>query len=472
MANTVTNWFGNVVSRPAVVVEPASVGEIVAILKNPDRYPSPVRAVGSNHSTSACGTADNGTLIKMGRMSSIVQITSDTVTAQAGAIYIDIAQELEKHGLQFYVNTEIGSLSAGSAACCGTKDASMPGEFGQVNSYVNRIKMVLPSGDLLEVTEDQPELMQKVRSSYGTFGIVYEATFRVRPMIPLAVRHETFTLEQFTAKLPELKARGESMMFYIFPFDNLITVEFRHYNPGAAGDPDRIAWRLRNYMWANVGPLFCAQVERNIADKHIRYGVIDNFCAMWRFKLENLVRGDNTVARDQIIRYPPVANDSRYTFSLFAFPEEKYPAALTGYFAFCKQYYEQKGYRTNMLNVGYAIAQDRSSLLSYSYDGPVMTIDPVSTGNPGWPEFLIAYNQFCSDHGGIPLFNQTDSVTRAQVQKALGDRLTMFAAARRTFDPTGRLLNPYFQDLLSDSSLANAAPSGSAAAAKKPAQKK
>ena len=79
-------------------------------------------------------------------------------------------------------------------------------------------------------------------------------------------------------------------MFYIFPFDNLITVEFRQYNPGATGDPNRIIWPLRNYMWANAGPLFCAHVERDIADRTIRYGVIDGFCAMWRFKLENLIQ--------------------------------------------------------------------------------------------------------------------------------------------------------------------------------------
>jgi hypothetical protein len=57
------------------------------------------------------------------------------------------------------VNTEIGSLSAGSAACAGTKDSSMPGEFGQVGSYITAVKMVLPSGDLLEVNESQPELL-------------------------------------------------------------------------------------------------------------------------------------------------------------------------------------------------------------------------------------------------------------------------------------------------------------------------
>src|SRR5215475_1199707 len=251
MPNTVTNWFGNITSHPAVVVDAASVDDIVAVLKDPQKYPSPVRAVGSNHSTSACGTADGGTLIRMSKMNGVVAIGKDTVTVQAGAIYIDIAKELEKQRLQFYVNTEIGSLSAGSAACCGTKDASMPGEFGQVNSYITRIKMVLPDGSLLDVSDDEPALMQKVRSSYGTFGVVYEATFRVRPIMPMAVHHETFSLEEFTSRLPELKARGESMMFYIFPFDNLITVEFRHYNPKAKGDPNRVSWPLRNYMWAN-----------------------------------------------------------------------------------------------------------------------------------------------------------------------------------------------------------------------------
>lgn len=448
MAETVTNWFGNITSHPACVVDAGSVDDIIAVLKNPDKYPSPVRALGSYHSTSPCGTADGGTVIRMGKMNAILSVQEDSVTAQGGALYIDIANELGKHGLQFYVNTEIGSLSAGSAACCGTKDASMPDEYGQVNSYLTAAKMVLPSGDLLEVTEDQGDLMQKVRSSYGTFGVVYEATFRVRPVLPLAVHHQTFTLEDFTRQFAELTARAESMMFYIFPFDDKITIEFRHYNPGASGPPNRVSWPLRNYMWATAGPLFCAQVERDIADKDIRYGVINNFCALWRFKLENLVCGDYTIASDQIIRYPAVADGSRYTFTFSAFPEASYPSVLAAYFAFCKQYYAQQGYRTNMLNVGYRIAQDRGSLLSYSYDGPVITIDPVSTGNPGWPEFLTAYNQFCAAHGGIPLFNQTDGITPDQIRQALGGRLQTFAAARQIYDPTGRLLNPYFREML------------------------
>jgi len=445
---TVTNWFGDIVSHPVVVVEAASVDDIAAVLKNPAQYPSPVRAVGSYHSTSPCGSADGGTIIKMANMNKILAITSDTVTVEAGALYIDIAKALEAKKLQFHVNTEIGSLSAGSAACAGTKDGSMPGEFGQVGSYVIGIKMVLASGDLLEITEDQTDLMRTVRSCYGTFGIVYQVTFRVRPIVPLAVRHENYSLKDFITKLPALQASGESLMYYIFPFDDQITVEFRHYNPAATGDPNRSLWPLRNYLWATAGPAVCSQAGNDISDLTIRYQVIDAFNALWRLKLTLIMKSDNTVAADQIIRYPAVAGASKYTFSLWAFPENSYPKVMSDCFDFCRQYYKDHSYRIDMLFVGYRVAQDQNSLLSYSYDGNAMTIDPVSTANPGWEDFLIAYNQFCSDRGGTPLLNQTKGITRAQVEKALGARWQSFADARKTYDPQGRLLNAFFRDLL------------------------
>ena len=91
-----------------------------------------LRAVGSNHSTTPCGVAEGGTVVDMRKMNRIIEIRPDSVTTQAGVLYIDVDQELQKHNLQFYVNVELGNLTMGSAACGGTKDASMPGEFGQV----------------------------------------------------------------------------------------------------------------------------------------------------------------------------------------------------------------------------------------------------------------------------------------------------------------------------------------------------
>src|SRR5690242_9735041 len=96
---TVTNWFGDLVSHPKVIVEASSIEDVARILTDPARFPSPVRAVGSNHSTARCGVADGGTLIKMKGMNRILDIGADTVTAQAGAQYIDVGHELGRRNL-------------------------------------------------------------------------------------------------------------------------------------------------------------------------------------------------------------------------------------------------------------------------------------------------------------------------------------------------------------------------------------
>jgi FAD/FMN-containing dehydrogenase len=445
----VHNWFGSITSSPRVVVEVQSVREIVEILGDRERYPSPVRAVGSNHSTTPCGTADGGTLIVMRKMDRIIEIRDDTVTAQAGALYIDVNQELQKHNLQFFVNVELGNLSIGSAATGGTKDASMPGEFGQVASYAIAIKMVTPDGELVEVTEADPELLQVTRSSYGLFGVVYEVTFRVRPLEAMRVYHEVFSLDEFARQLPTLKARGESMMLYMNPFLDTITIEFRLYRGHAsARDLSTWQWKIRDWVWSQMGPLFAHLVSTHLPLTALRELLIDVFNRLVVLALVNVIRGGRTLPQAQQIRYPAESDASRYTFSIWAFREETYLDALRKYFAFTREYHRTTGYRVNLLSVGYRIKADQSSLFSYSFGGDVITFDPCSTGNDGWEPFLRAYNNLCSELGGVPLFNQTNLLTRPQVEKAFGDRLKFFDRYRRRFDPTDRLLNPYFRELL------------------------
>src|SRR3989442_1414048 len=96
------------------------------------------------------------------------------------------------------------AISVGRRASWSTLAASMPGEYGQVNSYCVGMKLVLPSGEILEVTEDDPELLRAARSSFGLFGIAYEVTFKVRPLQAMAVEHKVFKVDDYARQLPEL----------------------------------------------------------------------------------------------------------------------------------------------------------------------------------------------------------------------------------------------------------------------------
>ena len=61
---------------------------------------------------------------------------------------------------------------------------------------------------------------------------------------------------------------------------------------------------------------------------------------------------------------------------------------------------------------------------------------------------MIAYNEFCSERGGVPLFNQTRGITPSQAKKAFGDRLNGFREYRERLDASNRFLNDYFRQVI------------------------
>ncbi|MBK8259663.1 MAG: FAD-binding oxidoreductase [Polyangiaceae bacterium] len=439
----VVSWDGSVVSHPVEVVTPKTVEDIVAVMKDKKRYPSPVRAVGSNHSATTVAIADQGTTISMRGMNRILSIGKDTVTVQAGALYIDVAKELEKHKLQFHVNLEIGNITVGVAACCGTKDSSFPGEYGQISSYVIGMKLVKPNGDLAEVTENDPELLRVMRASNGLLGIVYEVTFRVAPLKAMHIDYDYYTLEEFERELPNIQARPESMFMYITPFIGRITVERRKYIEGSVPAPENWRWRVRNYFWKNVAPYVGYWSSRYMAWTWFRHFMQNSLNRFQTGVMDRLIFG-RTSPTDQMIRFDESGGRRKYGFSIWAFPEEKFPKLMREYFEFNIEYYKRTGYRCDMLNVGYRISQDDSNFFSYSHDGPVMTVDPVSSGNDGWYEYLAAYNEWCIQHGGKPLFSQSRFLTPRQARMAFGSRIDEFNKIRRQWDPENRLLNQFY----------------------------
>ncbi len=445
------NWFGDFPSKPHVVVKPTTVEEIVEVLRNPDKYPSPIRAVGSNHSTTGCAVADGGTVIKMTAMNRIVEIGIDTVTAQAGALYIDVGNELAKRGLQFYGNIELGNLTIGSGVCCGTKDGSLPGHFGQVNAYATSMKLVTPSGELMEISEEKdPELMQAARSSYGLFGIVYEATLKVKPRQVMRVEHYTYSFEEFEKAYPALRKREDAMTYFASPTLEKITVELTRPADKPSGAVSRWGWKLRNSIWALYSPGLAAICTNYIPITPLRNFLLNASQWLQLWALTKILHNKNVYAFDQMIRYGEVGGAGKYTFSLFGFPEEKFATVLREYAKFSHDYYRRTGFRVDVMDVGYRVGKDTNSLLSYTYDGTKITIDPVVSTTKGWREYVAEYNEFCIRNGAQPLFNQSPFLTREQVMKAFGARLEKFAEYRRKFDPTNRLLTPYFAELLGE----------------------
>ena len=206
-------------------------------------------------------------------------------------------------------------------------------------------------------------------------------------------------------------------MMYIFPYLDRVGVEFRRYT-GPAAEATKPASHL---LW-KAAQLRLEDVHAGLRrrGRALRPGTWRPLPARqraqprWRRSSCSRASGrPHTVPTDQMIRYPEISGGSRYTFSIWAFAEERYAETLREYFQFAKDYYKRTGFRREHAPrraTGSCRTTARCSRTPST--AHVLTIDPVSTGAPGWRDFLDAYNDFCSEHDGKPLFNQSLGLTQ------------------------------------------------------------
>jgi FAD/FMN-containing dehydrogenase len=453
MKNMVRNYDGGITASPEQLVYPGTVAEIQSILKDTGRYPGPVRAMGSYHSLTPCASSD-GTIIDMSRMKRIVKIDRErmTFTAEAGLQFIEASWSLRAQSLQFLTNIEIGNMTLGAAACCHTKDGLDGGEFGQVGSYVTAIKWVTPSGELAQASEaNDPGLLYFMRSSYGLCGVIYEVTFRIKPLEAIQFSYLPRSIDGLT---PEEVDRiidaskglicwtvGRSAHFQtrkqvdkVGPFGSLFAAGRR---------------KLWNHIEARVGRF----IDHSVPTKPLRDASLDAWFAGNRLIMSTLQRvgGATLYNPDKTIDYSSTPPSARYAFTFWAFPRSKWLGALRDYLRFSEKHFEKYGFRCNMPLGSYFIRQDAHAILSYSHDGDVFSIDPIHayTDKPAWDRFLREFNEFAYERNGIPLLNQSPFVERRHVEAAYGTRWSAFSARVRMEDPQERMLNPFFANLLS-----------------------
>jgi hypothetical protein len=453
MANQIRSYDGGITAHPQQLVHPNSAGDIQAILKDRTRFPGPVRAMGSYHSLTPCASSD-GTVIDMKSMNRVLDINPGdmTFTAEAGLQFIDASHALRAQNLQFHTNIEIGNMTLGSAATCHTKDALDGIEFGQVGSYVTRIKYVTPSGDLAEASDTQPDLMSKVRASYGLCGVVYEVTFKVKPV---EVDHFSYSPRPLK-DLTDAEVNGiidSSQGLICWTVGDTCVFQRRHAVAQPAGLLGPLLAAARRRLWNHSGAAIGHFIDTFAPEGDLRNLLHEQWVAGVSTIYAALAKGGgfSLPGPDKTVDYRKTPDSARYAFTFWAFPRGRWLQTLREYVTFADEHFRKTGFRCNMPLGSYYIRRDQHSLLSYTYDGDIFSIDPIHapTDREAWSSFLRAFNEFAVQRNGIPLLNQSPFVERRHVEAAYGDRWRQFSSWVRSVDPDGRMLNPFFDGLLS-----------------------
>jgi FAD/FMN-containing dehydrogenase len=451
MANVITNYDGSITTTPQQLVQPQNELQIQEILRDRTNFPSPVRAKGSYHSLTPCVSSD-GTIVDMSALSQVVQIdkANNLFTAQAGMQIIDASMALRQQGLQFMTNIEIGNMTLGAAACCHSKDALDGIQFGQFGSYVTGIKWVTPAGELAEASATvHPELLPLMRGSHGLAGIIYEVTFRVKPVEALHFTYTPRPVDELTQAEVDQYMQAEGLICWTVGRTCVFQQRTKVADTNILSSLEASA---REHLWNFAGAFAGHIIDTFLKDKGLRDAVQNGAFDFTKliYSTLHLTGGITILAPAKTIDYRQTPTDAKYAFTFWAFPRGQWLDTMRAYLDFADQYFQTTGFRCNMPLGAYHIRQDANSILSYTYDEEVFSIDPIHavTDQTAWANFLVAFNDFAAQRGGKPLLNQSPFVKREHVEAAYGQRWFDLVKWLRTMDPTQRMVNPYFADLM------------------------
>ncbi len=427
--------------------QPRVAEDIVKVLKDPYRYPSPVRPVGASSGNPRCTLVQEGTALDMSKMNRLIKIRPRSVTVQAGMRLRDLVRELAEHDLELTASFEepdrtVGGLVSSGCLAAGPEDAD-----GGVAHCLVGLRIVTPEGRLLAFDERHPKILMKLRGSFGLVGVIYEVSLRVRRIRPYSVRSRKLSHKELRALVPTLSSISAGVKIYLLPFRNKAYIELRESTQQRGGVSPAL-WRMRDWLGNRLLPELVHAAGRVLPGRGLRGSVVDGFSQATQVLVNTRLVDAGTNAMEQTGKFRRVGPRARTQQCTWYFSAEQFATALDAYRDFCVEDYHATGYRCDLPAVVYRVPQDARALLSPSFDGPAFALNLRTTDMRGWENFLIDFAEVAGRFGGVPVFNQTRCFAPAVSRQAYAERLDHFRAMRRHSDPKDRMINQYFREYI------------------------
>ncbi len=172
------NWAGNVEATPKYTVTAASDEEVADAVRFARANDLKVRVVGTGHSWTGLGATD-GVQINVQNLKHFRVADRDrkVVTMGAGTSIFEACEALWEEGFSLKNQGDIDVQTLAGAASTGTHGSGIT--LANMASSIKRIKLVDGQGNIVEVTEDDPDALRAARVSLGTIGIFTEIDLEV-----------------------------------------------------------------------------------------------------------------------------------------------------------------------------------------------------------------------------------------------------------------------------------------------------
>ncbi|MHC0429212.1 D-arabinono-1,4-lactone oxidase [Streptomyces sp. O3] len=226
------NWAGNVTSRPAREIAPASVDELTTAIQQAVADGRRVKAVGTGHSFTSAATTD-GLLVRPELFTGIRAIdrAEGTVTVQAGTPLKRLNRALAREGLSLINMGDIMEQTVAGATSTGTHGTGR--DSASIAAQIRGLELVTADGSVLRCSEkENPDVFAAARIGIGALGVITTITFAVEPIFLLTAREAPMSFDQVTAEFDQHVAENEHFEFYWFPHTGNCNTKRNNRSPG------------------------------------------------------------------------------------------------------------------------------------------------------------------------------------------------------------------------------------------------
>ena len=421
------NWARTSESQPVKTFFPSTITEVCAIVKAAQEHQKTIRVVGAGHSfTKLVETED--WLVSLDRLNGIDEIdeTAKTVTVYAGTRLFELGKALGEHGYSQENLGDINVQSIAGALSTGTHGTGLA--FGNLSTQVMKLEIVNAHGDVVTLSRElDPNLFHASLVSLGALGIIVKVTLRIIEAPIYKFKSYKLPYSKLEAQLDELIDSNRHFEFFLFPYSELVQVKTMNLTNDA---PQRI----RFYYFKNV-----------VLENYLFF-LVSELCRLFPKTSKFFSRlsakgvGSSTI--------------SAYSHQLFATPrlvrfrEMEYSIPLQHLRDALRDV--RKTIETNNYAVHFPIecrtvkADDIWLSPSYKRDSAYLAFH-MYKGMP-YENYFRDMEKIMRKYNGRPHWGKMHCLSKHELQE-LYPKFNHFLEIRDSFDPNGRFLNRYMQEL-------------------------
>ncbi|KAL0453184.1 UNVERIFIED_CONTAM: L-galactono-1,4-lactone dehydrogenase, mitochondrial [Sesamum latifolium] len=222
--HTVSNWSGTHEVQTRTFVQPETISELEAVVKECNEKKQKIRPVGSGLSPNGIGLTRAG-MVNLALMDKVLEVDEKNkrVRVQAGIRVQQLVDGIKEYGLTLQNFASIREQQIGGIVQVGAHGTGA--RLPPIDEQVISMKLVTPAKGTIEISKEKdPELFYLARCGLGGLGVVAEVTLQCVERQELVEHTYVSSMKEIKKNHKKLLSENKHVKYLYIPYTDTVVV--------------------------------------------------------------------------------------------------------------------------------------------------------------------------------------------------------------------------------------------------------